>query len=187
MGRCRSIGAPVSTAGRVSARTLLKALLWAITTALATSIVCIALGVSLPTIGALIGRGPARAWAVWGFWTTLQALVWVVAMQLVFVFLMGIIWIALVGRQPDLDRTRRGFLLGCLMVSLPATLSAWTPKAFGWLPSPTTKPDISTMVTALISIGLCWLGVLLPRLIVPGLKQGQLIPPLGDTDPEPVK
>ena len=32
-----------------------------------------------------------------------------------------------------------------------------------------------------------YLGVLLPRLIVPGLKQGQLIPPLGDTDPEPVR
>jgi hypothetical protein len=32
-----------------------------------------------------------------------------------------------------------------------------------------------------------YLGVLIPRLVVLGLKQGQLIPPLGETDPEPVR
>ena len=170
----------------MTARLLGKALLWAITAALAMAIVCEAFGVSLPVIGALIGRGPATAWAVWGFWTTLQALI-VVALQLPVVFLMGIVWIALVRRQPHLDRTRRGFLLRCLIVSLPATMSAWTPEAFGWVPNPTAKPDISTTVAALIAIVLSYLGVLLPRLIVPGLKQGQLIPTLGDADQEPVR
>jgi hypothetical protein len=161
----------------VSSRIFAKALLWAITAALATAIVFEAFGVSIPVIAALIGGGSLKAWAVWGFWTTLQALVLVVSMQLPLVFLMGIIWIALVRRQPHLDQARRGLLLGCLIVSLPATLIAGMPKSFAWLPNPTAKPSVSTTVAVLIVVVLSYLGVLLPRLIVPGLKQGQLIPP----------
>ena len=108
-------------------------------------------------------------------------------MQLVLVFVMGIIWIALVRRQPTVDQTRAGFLLGCLIVSLPATLLAWMPEGLVRLPDLKAKPNISTTVAALIIIALSYLGVLLPRLIVPGLKQGQLIPPLVDTDQEPVR
>jgi zinc transporter ZupT len=171
----------------MTARIFAKALLWAITAALASAIVFAAFGVSIPAIAALHGGGSPKAWAVWGFWTALQAAIWVVGMQLPLVFLMGIIWIALVRRQPQLDQSRRGLLLGCLIVSLPATLIALMPQSFVWLPNPTAKPDISTITAVLLGIVLCYLGVLLPRLIVPGLKQGQLIPPFADTDPEPVR
>jgi hypothetical protein len=68
-------------------------------------------------------------------------------------------------------------MLGCLIVSLPATVIAWLPKSFVWLPNPTAEPVFSTVVAALTMILLSYFGVLLPRLIVPGLKQGQLIPP----------
>jgi hypothetical protein len=166
----------------VIARILAKALLWTITAAIATAIVFEAFGVSIPMIAALKGGGSPTAWAVWGFWTTLRALSLVAGMQLPVVFLTGIIWIALVRRQPQLDQARRGLLLGCLIVSLPATLSTLVPEPSVWLPNPTAKPNISTIVAALIIIVLSYLGVLLPRLIVPGLKQGQLIPTLGETD-----
>jgi len=168
-------------------RIFAKALLWAITAALATAIVFEAFGVSLPAIAALKGGGSPTAWAVWGFWTALQILIFVVGIQLPLVFLMGIIWIASVRRQPHLDQSRKGLLLGCLIVSLPATLTALMPEAFASLPDPKAKPEISTTVALLIGIVLSYLGVLLPRLIVPGLKQGQLIPPVGETDPESVR
>jgi hypothetical protein len=171
----------------VTARILGKALLWATTAALATAIVLEAVGVSFPAIAALVGGGSATGWAVWGFWTALQAVILVVGMQLPLVFVMAIVWIASVRRQPHLDQARRGLLLGCLIVSLPATLIALIPESFGRLPDPAAKPDVSTTVAALILIVLNFLGVLLPRLIVPGLKQGQLIPPLADTAQEPVR
>lgn len=171
----------------MSARTLAKALLWAITAGLATAILFEAVGVLLPAIAALIGGGSPTAWAVWGFWTALQAVVFVVGIQLPLVFLMGIIWIASVRRQPHLDQARRGLLLGCLIVSLPASLIAVMPQSFVSLPNPNAKPDISATVAVVMVIVFSYLGVLLPRLIVPGLKQGQLIPPLDDTDPEPVR
>jgi hypothetical protein len=161
----------------MTARVFGKAFLWAITAALATAIVFDAFGVSTPAIAALKGGGSSTAWAVWGFWTTLQAVILVVGMQLPLVFLMGIIWIALVRRQPSLDEARRGLMLGCLIVSLPATVIGWMPKSFVWLPSPKAEPVFSTAAAALIMIVLSYFGVLLPRLIVPGLKQGQLIPP----------
>jgi hypothetical protein len=62
-----------------------------------------------------------------------------------------------------------------------------TPKSFVWLPNPAAKPDVSTIVAVLMGIVLSYLGVLLPPLIVPGLKRGQLIPPLSDTAQEPVR
>jgi hypothetical protein len=171
----------------VSARIFGKALLWAITAALATAIVFETVGVSTLVIASLKGGGSVKAWAVWGFWTTLQAVMLVVVMQLPLVLLMGIIWIALVRRQPHLDEARRGLLLGCLIVSLPATAIASMPESFFGLPNPTARADISTGVAVLIMIVLCYLGVLLPRLIVPGLKQGQLLLPLGDPAQEPVR
>jgi len=187
VGSRRGFGAALSTEGRVSARVFGKAFLWAITAGLATTIVFETVGVSILVIATLHGGGSVKAWAVWGFWTALQAAIWMVGMQLLLVFLMGIIWIALVRRQPQLDQSRRGLLLGCLIVSLPATVIGLTPESFAWLPNPAAKPDVSTIVAVLMGIVLSYLGVLLPRLIVPGLKRGQLIPPLGDTAQEPVR
>ena len=169
------------------ARIVAKAFLWAITAGLATTIVFETVGVSILVIATLHGGGSVKAWAVWGFWTALQAAVWMVGMQLLLVFLMGIIWIALVRRQPQLDQSRKGLLLGCLIVSLPATVIALTPESFVLFPNPAAKPAVSTIVAVLMGIVLSYLGVLLPRLIVPGLKQGQLIPSFADTDPEPVR
>jgi len=171
----------------VTARLLGKALLWAITAALATAIVLEAFGVSIPAIAALRGGGSPSAWGVWGFWTTLQAVTLVVGMQLPLVSLMGIIWIALVRRQPSVDQTRNGFLLGCLIVSLPATLIAGAPDPTNLLRDLSAHSGISIAVAVLMLIVLSFLGVLIPRLIVPGLKQGQLIPPLAETDQEPVR
>jgi ABC-type Fe3+ transport system permease subunit len=171
----------------VSARILAKALLWAITAALATTIVFAAFGVSIPALAALKGGGSAKAWAVWGFWTALNASIWVAGVQLPLVFLMGIVWIALVRRQPQLDESRRGLLVGSLIVSLPATLIALMPRSFAWFPNPTARADISTTVAVLMITVFSYLGVLLPRLIVPGMRQGQLVPPIGDPDPEPVR
>jgi hypothetical protein len=165
----------------VIARIFAKALLWAITAALAMAIVCETLAVSVIVIATLHGGGSVKAWAVWGFWTALQAVIVVVGIQLPLVFLMGIIWIALVRRQPHVDQTRRGFLLGCLIVSLPATLIAGAPQPSNLLRDLTARSGISIAVAALILIVLGFLGVLLPRLIIPGLKQGQLIPPLAET------
>lgn len=176
MGRRGSIGAPFSASRRVIARIFAKALLWAITATIATAVVFETVSVSILVIATLHGGGSAKAWAVWGFWTTLQALIFLAGIQLPLIFLMGIIWIASVRRQSHLDQSRRGLLLGCLIVSLPATLIAAMPESFISLPNPTAEPVFSTTVAVLIIIMLCYLGVLLPRLIVPGLKQGQLIP-----------
>jgi hypothetical protein len=187
MGRCRSFSPPCPTAGRVIARILGKALLWAITAALATAILFEVFGISIPVILALRAGGSPTAWAVWGFWSIVPVLALVLGAQLPLVFLMGTIWTALVRRQPHVDQTRRGFLLGCLIVSLPATLIAGAPQPSNLLRDLTARSGISIAVAALILIVLGFLGVLLPRLIIPGLKQGQLIPPLAETAQEPVR
>lgn len=171
----------------MTARILGKALLWAITAVFATAVLFEVFGISTPALAALKTGGSPTAWAVWGFWSIVPVLTLVVGVQLPLLFVMGTIWTALVRRQPHLDQTRRGFLLGSLIVSLPATVIASMPESFFGLPNPTARADISTAVVVLIMIVLCYLGVLLPRLIVPGLKQGQLVPPLGDTDPEFVR
>jgi hypothetical protein len=152
-----------------------------------TAVLFVVFGVAIPVIATLKAGGSPKAWAVWGFWATAHILIVAVGLQLLMVFLMGAIWIALVRRQPHLDQTRRGLLVGCLIVALPATFSGWVPLPSVWLRNPTAQLGFATTVAALIVIVLNYLGVLFPRLIVPGLKQGQLIPPLDDTDPEPVR
>jgi hypothetical protein len=171
----------------VIARILGKALLWAITATLATAILFEAFGTSIPAIAALKGGGSPTSWAAWGFWTIVPVLGLVLGVQLPLLFLTGTIWTALVRRQPHLDQTRRGFLVGCLIVTLPAALTAAIPEPSALLRNPTAHSGISITVAALIFFVLNYLGVLLPRLIVPGLKQGQLIPTLADTDQEPVR
>ena len=171
----------------MKARIVAKAFLWAITAALATTILFGVFGISTPAIAALMAGASPTGWAAWGFWTIVPALAMVVGVQLPLLFVMGTIWTALVRRQPHVDQTRKGFLLGCLIVSLPATLTAAAPEPATLLRDLTAHSGISIAVAALILILLSFLGVLLPRLIVPGLKQGQLIPPLGDTAQEPAR
>ena len=186
MGRGRSVCAPFPTAGQVSARVLGKAPLWTITAALSTAILFEVFGISIPVIVALKAGGSPSAWAAWGFWTIVPVLALVVGVQLPLLFVMSTIWTALVRRQPYVDQTRRGFLLGCLIASLPATLTAAAPEPLNLLRDLTAHSRLSIAVAALILIVLSFLGVLLPRLIVPGLKQDQLISPLGDTQ-EPAR
>jgi hypothetical protein len=100
---------------------------------------------------------------------------------------MSCLWLSVIRRQPEHDQTRRGFLIGCLIVSLPTTLGFWMLATSVYNRAPNAESAISITISELMTMVFVYLGVLLPRLVVPGLKQGQLIPPLGDTDPEPVR
>ncbi|MGZ3333247.1 MAG: hypothetical protein ACXU9O_12445 [Gemmatimonadaceae bacterium] len=171
----------------MTARVLGKALLWAITAAIATALVFEALVVALALLVTL-GQGPfLSAWVGYGFSATLEQLVTVLGIQLPLTFLMSCLWLLVVRRQPARDQTRQGFLIGCLIVSLPTTLSFWMLATSVYNRAPSAESAISITISELMTMILVYLGVLLPRLVVPGLKQGQLIPPLGDTAQEPVR
>jgi hypothetical protein len=161
----------------VIANSAAKALLWTTTTTIATAVVFEAVVVALALVGALRGGSSLTKWIVNVYWGTLGQLVLTLGMQLPLTLLMSGIWIGLVRRQPHLDQTRRGFLIGCLIVSVPATLAVWM-FASGVNSLDATKilaPAVTG--TALITMAFNYLGALLPRFIVPGLKQGQLVPP----------
>jgi hypothetical protein len=100
---------------------------------------------------------------------------------------MSCLWLLVIRRRPEQDQTRRGFLIGCLIVSLPTTLSFWMLATWVYNQAPNAESAITITISELMTMVFVYLGVLLPRLIVPGLKQGQLIPPLDDTDPEPAR
>ena len=170
----------------MTARILAKALLWALTAALATALVFEAFVVSLALL-ATLGRGPfLGAWVAYGFSATLEQLVTVLGIQLPLTLLMSFLWLLVVRRQPERDETRRGFLIGCLVVSLPTTLSFWMFATSVYKRAPNAESAISITISELMTMVFVYLGVLIPRLVVPGLKQGQLIPPLGETAQEPV-
>lgn len=187
MGCRRSIGAPLSTATQVIARILAKALLWTITAAVATVLTFDAFVLALALLVTL-GRGASLGpWVVYSFSTTLEQLMTVVGIQLLFTLIMSCLWLSVIRRQPERDQTRGGLLIGCLIVSLPTTLSFWILATSVYNRAPSAESGISVTISVLVTMVFVYLGVLLPRLIVPGLKQGQLISPLDDTDPEPVR
>jgi len=126
------------------------------------------------------------AWVVYAFSTTLELLVTVVGIQLLLTFIMSCLWLLVIRRQPERDQTRRNFLIGCLIVSLPTTLGFWMLATSVYNRAPNAESAISITISELMTMVFVYLGVLIPRLVVPGLKQGQLIPPLGDTAQEPV-
>jgi hypothetical protein len=184
VGRRRSLGAPFSTAGRVIARIVGKAFLWTITAAIATALVFEAFVLALALLVTL-GRGPfLGAWVVYGFSTTLELLATVVGIQLPLTFIMSCLWLLVIRRQPERDQTRRGFLIGCLIVSLPTTLSFWMLATSVYNRAPSAESALSLTISELMTMVFVYLGVLLPRLGVPGLKQGQLIPTSGEPDQE---
>ena len=181
MGRGRGLGAPFSTAGRVIGRVLAKALLWTITAAIATALVFEAFVVALALL-ATLGRGPfLGGWVAYGFSATLEQVVTVLGIQSPLTFLMTFLWLSIIRRQPERDQTRRGFLIGCLIVSLPTTLSFWMLATSVYNRAPTAQSATWITISELMTMVFVYLGVLLPRLVVPGLKQGQLIPTLDET------
>ena len=165
----------------MSARIVAKALLWTITAAIATALVFEAFVLAIALLVTL-GQGPfLGAWVAYGFSTTLEQLVTVVGIQLLITLVMSCLWLLIIRRQPERDQTRRGVLIGCLIVSLPTTLSFWILATTVYNRAPSAESAISITISELMTMVFVYLGVLLPRLILPGLKQGQLIPPLGDT------
>lgn len=169
------------------ARIVAKALLWTITAAIATALVFEAFVLAV-ALWVTQGRGPfLGAWVAFGFSATLEQLVTVLGIQLQLTFLTSWLWLSVIRRQPERDQTRRGFLIGCLIVSLPTTLSFWILATLVYNRAPNPELGISITISELMTMVFVYLGVLLPRLIVPGLKQGQLVPPLGDTAQEPVR
>jgi hypothetical protein len=181
VGRRRSLGAALSTEGRVSASIVAKALLWTIAAAIATALV-VELFVVACALLATLGQGPFfGGWVAYGFSATLGQLVIVLGIQLPLTFLMSCLSLSVIRRQPEHDQTRRGFLIGCLIVSLPTTLSFWMLATSVYNRAPTAESATSITISELMTMVFVYLGVLLPRLVVPGLKQGQLIPTLDDT------
>ena len=171
----------------MSARILAKALLWTTAAGIATALVFETFVVAVALL-ATLGRGPFFAgWIAYGFSATLEQMVAVLGIQLPLTFLMTFLWLSVIRRQPEHDQTRRGFLIGCLIVSLPTTLSFWMLATSVYNRAPNAESATSITISELMTMVFVYLGVLLPRLVVPGLKQGQLIPPLGDTDPEAVR
>lgn len=162
------------------AHTVAKSLLWAIATAVATALAIEAFVVAVAIVGSLFNEMSLSKWIAYTYHATFTQLILTVEFQFPLVLLMTGIWIGLVRRQPSLDRTRRGFLLGCLIVIMPATLFIWMLAAGGNIFDATRMLATPVIATALLTLVFNYLGALLPRFIVPGLKQGQLVPPTSE-------
>ncbi len=159
---------------RVVAHTAVKALLWAMAAAVATTVLFEAFVLAIAGLGALSGRLSLSAWVANVFQGTRGHLLVILVLQLPLSFLSSNLWISAVRRQPQIDKTRPELLFGCLIVSIPPAVAfrSFVTSARSMSPDET----VATYVTAseVITAGFIYLGVLLPRLIVPGLKQGQL-------------
>jgi hypothetical protein len=163
---------------RVIEHTAAKAFLWAMAAAVATTVLFEGFVLAIAGFGALSGRLSLSAWVANVFQGTLGHLVVILVLQVPLSFLSSSLWISAVRRQPHLDKTRRELLFGCLIVSIPPAVAFWSFVSSARSMSP--DETVATYVTAseVITAGFIYLGVLLPRLIVPGLKQGQLAPTL---------
>lgn len=162
---------------RVVAHTVAKAFLWAIAAAVATTVLFEAFVLAIAGLGALSGRLSLSAWVANVFQGTRGHLLVILVLQLPLGFLSSSLWISAVRRQPQLDKTRRELLFGCLIVSIPPAVAFWSFVTSARSLSPDETVATYVTVSEVITAGFIYFGVLLPRLIVPGLKQGKLIPP----------